>query len=290
MKPVLIEDKSAIVLRDGWPVVTNDAGEELVWDIDKQRDAMAASNREAAERRDCLEAIATHYGLGVDVRKPAGREALLEVAARQKPEFEELAALRGLKEAGSLDDSAQEKIEAAAANLSKQQIDAKEVEIEALRRGKVDSDATAATADKRWKGSQMRQGLVDFWNRSRAKKDGKGPRFQPDSLEGFITAMGLTDNGARWAPTGKTDKHGSPELVRLDGNDAQVKGPEGYDNLSLTRYTLDTLPKAWGILFEKQENATGVERFGRAGAKGWGDQTPAEIESAARQMADSAAQ
>lgn len=285
MKPVLTEDGLSIKMDDaGLPVFINDEGAEVGWDVPKQILRIKEAETDAADRRHWLEDVSKAVGFDGDTRKAEQAKKLTQLLEAYSTDGQELTSLRAAKAAGELDDSASDKIKALAMTLNADEMETLKSAATLAQRDKATSDADKAQAFADLDKGRVRQALSEHWGRCKADKTGKMPAFEGDSPEPYISAMMMLINGNRLKSTGAFDEHGSPVVRFVDTETGEhvVKGLDGLEPLSLNRYALDTLPKAWSILFKQSSEQKGDLTFGKPGVKSFGDMSPTEIEAAAR--------
>lgn len=289
MKPVLTEDGKSVQVDDaGLPLYVNDDGEQVGVNVSRQFETIRAANKEAEERRGWLSEIAGKMGFSGDTRKRVESEKLIQLLEGYATDSQELTGLRAAKSAGKLDDTAPAKIKAMAAKMRTDEIEAALTDAKLARTESAASEQAALTAVRDLNMGMVRQGLSELWQRCKNAKGenaGKGPQFQGNTPEPYIQAVTNAADGTRVRWTGKFDPEtASPELVFVDAETGEttVKGPDGIENLTLTRHALSVLPKTWPILFVASNGNSGASNFGKAGPEDVAKKSTADFDAEAR--------
>ena len=270
------EPGTAAVLRDGKPIYIVD-GSEVEVDYTALRNGLARANSESQQRRQALETICRNLGLTVDVRNDDGLAAVVAATENYKELGNELKQLKDLKEAGELDDSAADKIQAAAEKLRQEEIDGLQRSIEEGKVSLTKSEARADKVTKLLQASQKSAAFRAFYDKSKAFSDG--------TLETFlVVAENHSQDGYTWRPTGEVNAAGIPTLALQDDAGNVRKGADGVTPMTLNSWTETFLKQSHPRLFaQPQGSPDGITPAGGGPAnKNAADMTPAELDAAAR--------
>lgn len=236
------EAGEAVALLDGCPHYTID-GEPLALKYPDLRAAHALANTEAKTRREALEKVAKAVGLDVDIRNSPGIEAVLGRLDSWSGEQAELTGLRASKEAGALDDTADEKIRERATTLRVEEFDQLHAAHE-LTKSKLIQETTAKEAALK---NLAETHTVTALRHHYDEADG----FAPGALKVWLAmAQQTQSDGARWRPSGDVSPEGIASLALTDEHGTVRKGTDGVSALSLKAWAEGTFKAANPILFK----------------------------------------
>lgn len=269
------EPGTAALVRNGKVVYEVD-GHEVEVDYRELRASNSTANEEARVRRETLDRISKALGLNVDVRTDEGLRAVEARLANYATDTAELEDLRRAREAGELDTSAKEKIEAAARRLAQEQIAKATTELETFKKENNELKGQVKNLSKDLNDTQVTTGL-------RAYYDASDAGFREGAMEMFLVAAQQEHDGYRWRPAGTSSSSGVPDLHMVDDAGVVRKGPDGVNPLTIDQWSKTTLRDKASVLFKVPNSGPdGSPAGGIDTRKNAAEVTPGDLKAAAR--------
>lgn len=196
------------------PMVLNESGEEVPFDIAFQQGKLKRANNEAEDRRRANDQAAEMLSKFFGVEYPSDRETrmaqLNEHLAKLPAALKELGDLRQMRDNGKLNDADPEEFNRQVQSAANELVQAAEQRAADAKTAQMAAETKRDSLAEELKGDRLDRALTDFYHSHGG--------FRDKTLGMFLAQAKANLSGHSWEPTGEFDANRVPILELRDKN------------------------------------------------------------------------